>query len=273
MSQPAHPRLSVYIQDMKRLLVFCVCILPLLFCQSAEPPEYEYVSYDLEDEAGHVDYDCTPVEPERPVGTTCGHDWVQLWEDGPKWATMNLGASKPEEYGGYYMYGGTIDIAYDSHAVWDNYPYKGTHANNDPYSKYGVSGEGGLLLETDDDAAAQGWGCEWRIPTKEEFDDLLTHCDVTYNKSKRGYTFTSKEDPSLSIFMPSAGYKSGSLVTSVGRLGRYLTATSSATPTSKPSDCLTFYWKTNSSFDEDKRPESGKLYTRYFGMSVRPVLR
>ena len=258
---------------MKRLLVFCVCILPLLFCQSAEPPEYEYVSYDLEDEAGHVDYDCTPVEPERPVGTTCGHDWVQLWEGGPKWATMNLGASKPEEYGGYYMYGGTIDIAYDSHAVWDNYPYKGTHANNDPYSKYGVSGEGGLLLETDDDAAAQGWGCEWRIPTQEEFDDLLTHCDVTYNKSKRGYTFTSKEDPSLSIFMPSAGYKSGSLVTSVGRLGRYLTATSSATPTSKPSDCLTFYWKTNSSFDEDKRPESGKLYTRYFGMSVRPVLR
>lgn len=255
---------------MKRLLVFCVCILPLLFCQSAEPPEYEYVSYDLEDEAGHVDYDCTPVEPERPVGTTCGHDWVQLWEGGPRWATTNLGAAKPEDAGDYYMYGGTTA---NPDAIWDDYPYKGTHANNDPYSKYGVSGEGGLLLETDDDAAAQGWGCEWRIPTKEEMDDLLTHCDVTYNKSKRGYTFTSKEDPSLSIFMPTAGYKSGSYKYSVGKEARYMTATSTTTPKNKNSDCFVLYWKTTSSYTEDKRPDAGTLFIRYFGMSVRPVLR
>ena len=269
-SIPAHPRLSVY---MKRVLIFCIGIFLSLFSQSSEPPVYQYVSYDLEDEASYADFDCTPVEPERPTGTACGHDWVQLWEGGPRWATTNLGASKPEEYGGYYMYGGTIDITYALFAAWDNYPYKGTHANDDPYSKYGVSGEGGLVLETEDDAAAQVWGCEWRIPTNEEMDELLTKCDVTYNKSKRGYTFTSKEDPSLSIFMPSAGYKNASLVTSVGRLGRYLTATSTKTPKNKPTDCLTFYWKTNSSYDEDKRPEAGILYTRYMGMSVRPVVR
>ncbi len=252
---------------MKRLLVFCTGIFLFLSGVGSEPPEYEYVSYDLEDESGYAAFDCTP---ERPVGTTCGHDWVQLWEGGPKWATMNLGAAKPEAAGDFYMYGGIIA---NPDAVWDGYPYKGTHANDDPYSKYGVSGKNGLVLEAEDDAASQVWGCEWRIPTREETDSLLVMCTVTYDKSRRGYTFTSKEDPSLSIFMPSAGYKIGSTVTSVGRLGRYLTATSTKAPASKPSDCLTLYWKANSSFDEDKRPESGKLYTRYMGMSVRPVCR
>ena len=212
-----------------------------------------------------------PPAPEEPTGTTCNHEWVQLWEGGPKWATVNLGASAPEDAGDYYMYADTR--ANPSSCTWANYPYKGSNQNTAPYTKYGVAGDGKLVLDEGDDAAAQAWGCEWRIPTKEEFDDLLTNCTVTYNMSKRGYTFTSKENTSLSIFMPTAGYKNGGSIFNVGRYARYLTATSVASPTTKDRDCLILYWYTNSSYQEDHKPETRTQSVRYWGMSVRAVCR
>lgn len=211
----------------------------------------------------------TTEPPAAPVGTNCDHDWVQLWTGGPKWATTNLGASSPEATGSYYMFAGTT--ANPSSCSWTYCPYKGSNQNSSPYTKYGVSGDGILELEAGDDAAAQAWGCGWRMPTKAEMDALLTNCTVTYNQSKRGYTFTSKENPSLSIFMPTAGYKNGSTAFNVGKYARYLTSTSIASPTTKDRDCHILYWYTNSSYQEDHKPETNTQSVRYWGMSVRAV--
>ena len=204
-----------------------------------------------------------------PSGFTCNHEWVQLWEGGPKWATMNLGASSPEEAGDYFMWGGTT--ANPLSCTWANCPYKGSNQNNSPYTKYGVAADGKITLEEGDDAAAQTWCNGWRIPTRDEMKDLLDKCTVTYNQSKRGYTFTSKENPALSIFMPTAGYKNGSSVFNVGRYARYLTATSTASPSINDRDCYILYWYTNSSYQEDHKPEANTQSVRYWGVSVRAV--
>ena len=247
-----------------------------------DSPRYEYVSYALKDEDSQPDFECSPAtpvepepepdpEPETPTGTTCDHEWVQLWTGGPKWATVNLGASSPEATGDYYMFGGTT--ANPSSCSWSYCPYKGSNQNSSPYTKYGVAGDGNIVLEAGDDAATQAWGCEWRMPTKEEMDALLTNCTVTYNQSQRGYTFTSKENTSLSIFMPTAGYKNGSTAFNVGKYARYLTSTSIASPTTKDRDCYILYWYTNSSYQEDHKPEANTQSLRYWGMSVRAVCK
>lgn len=211
----------------------------------------------------------TTEAPAAPTGSNCNHDWVQLWAGGPKWATVNLGASSETDAGNYYMYAGTT--ANPASCSWSNCPYKGSNQNSSPYTKYGVAADGNIILQQGDDAAAQAWGCGWRMPTREEMLDLLSKCTVTYNQSKRGYTFTSKENTSLSIFMPTAGYKNGSSVFNVGKYARYLTATSIASPSTKDRDCYILYWYTNSSYGEDHKPEANTQSVRYWGMSVRAV--
>ena len=236
-----------------------------------ESERYEYVSFPLEEEDQH-EFECSPgstPDPETPEGNTCDHNWVQLWEGGPKWATMNVGASSETDAGDYFMWGGTT--ANPSSCSWSYCPYKGTNQNTAPYSKYGYAADGNITLQEGDDAAAQTWGCGWRIPTREEYNDLLTKCTVTYNYSKRGYTFTSKENPTLSIFMPTAGYKNSSTVFNVGKYARYLTATSTTSPSTNDRDCYILYWYTNSSYQEDHKPETNTQSVRYWGMSVRAV--
>ena len=242
---------------------------------AVDTERYEYVGFKLEDEDKN-EFECTPTtppdpdpDPETPEENTCDHEWVQLWEGGPKWATVNLGATSPEEAGDYYMFAGTT--ANPSSCTWANCPYKGSNQNTAPYTKYGVSGDGNIVLEEGDDAAAQAWGCGWRVPTREEVLELLSKCTVTYNQSKRGYTFTSKENTSLSIFMPTAGYKNGSTVFNVGKYARYMTATSIASPSTKDRDSYILYWYTNSSYAEDHKPEANTQSVRYWGISVRPV--
>ncbi len=236
-----------------------------------ESERYEYVSFPLEEEDQH-EFECSPgstPDPETPEGNTCDHNWVQLWEGGPKWATMNVGASSETDAGNYYMWGGTTANPFSY--SWSYCPYKGTNQNTAPYSKYGYAADGNITLQEGDDAAAQTWGCGWRIPTREEYNDLLTKCTVTYNYSKRGYTFTSKENPTLSIFMPTAGYKNGGSVSNVGKFARYLTATSTTSPSINDRDCYILYWYTNSSYQEDHKPETNTQSVRYWGMSVRAV--
>ncbi|MCR4664309.1 MAG: leucine-rich repeat protein [Paludibacteraceae bacterium] len=208
---------------------------------------------------------------EAEVDLTCNHEWVQLWEGGPKWATMNIGASSPEDVGDYFMWGGTT--ANPSSCSWSSCPYKGSNQNSSPYTKYGVAGDGNLELDKEDDAAAQVWGCGWRIPTREEYEDLLANCTVTYSSAKKGYTFTSKEDPSLSIFMPTAGYKKDNTVwyDDGSKYARYLTATSTASPSTIDRDCYILYWYVKNIYTEEHKPEVNTQSIRYWGMSVRAV--
>ena len=122
--------------------------------------------------------------------------WVQLWENGPKWATINVGvtsttATGTAAYGGLYRWGGTNNMRSNTSASDDH--YTGT-----TYDKNGN-------LTTNSDTATKLWGSNWRMPTQDELTKLKNDC--TWSSFSAGYTITGKGDySSNSIFLPAAGY-------------------------------------------------------------------
>lgn len=185
------------------------------------------------------------------------------------WATCNVGANKPEEYGDYYAWGETET---KSSYTYDNYRfiYSGNSYTSFMVSKYCFDASKGVVdnkttLDPDDDVAHVRWGGNWRMPTKAEFEELINNCSwnwCTLNgvDGYRVYSnvvgYTDK-----SIFIPAVGYFkkdelvksglgcywSGSLYSSDSRHGNFLMIKSN-------SYSMEYY-----------------DYCRYIGLSVRPV--
>lgn len=119
-----------------------------------------------------------------------GHEYVDLGlPSGLMWATCNLGADSPEEYGNYYAWG---EINPKSFYSKDNYTYPRNPA----------------ILPPNDDAAYINWGAGWRMPTKEDFMELVDNCvwAKTELNCHKGYKITGKNGNY--IFLPHAGYYS-----------------------------------------------------------------
>ena len=116
-----------------------------------------------------------------------------------KWATFNVGASKPEDYGDYFAWGETEPKEEYS---WATYKwYDGTTNNITKYNKT----DSLTTLEPEDDAAHVHWGDKWRMPTKEELQELIDSCqwERTTVNEVRGNTVTGPNGNS--IFIPLAG--------------------------------------------------------------------
>lgn len=127
-------------------------------------------------------------------GSIDGYEYVDLGLS-VKWATCNVGATKPEDFGGYYAWGETSE---KSTYTWNTYSY-GTYMNE--------VNIGSDIKGTRYDVANKKWGSKWRMPTRKEFSELYTNCTikkVTLN-SVDGYQFTANNGNS--IFIPIAGYK------------------------------------------------------------------
>lgn len=154
-----------------------------------------------------------------------------------KWASCNLGASTPDEYGDYYQWGGTTNVnATGIDLYFNNCPYH--DASTNPYSgwlKYitsdkssywsGADGaDNKFLLEPSDDAAHVSLGGDWRIPTAAEWEELNVNC--TWKWTGKGYLVTSKVPgyEGKSIFIPAAGYRMGDGFSSQDYEGDYWTS-------------------------------------------------
>ena len=135
-------------------------------------------------------------------GTENGHDYVDLGLS-VKWATCNVGATKPEEYGYYYAWGET---APKSSYLENNYSYS---ANPD-------------VLPLDRDAAHANWGGAWRMPTEAEWTELCEKCTRTWTTRNgvKGIEIKSKINGN-SIFLPAAGYRYGGDLAYPGTDGYY----------------------------------------------------
>lgn len=138
------------------------------------------------------------------------------------WGGWNVGASSPEQYGGYYAWGETEEKSdYD----WDTYKYR-FDSDGDGYWDYGeFTNIGSNISGTQYDVARQKWGGSWRMPTKAEFDELTSKCAwtwITY-KGVNGYKVTGPNGNS--IFLPAAGCRSGSSLGGGGSYGLYWSAT------------------------------------------------
>lgn len=132
------------------------------------------------------------------------------------WAAFNIGATKPEEYGNYYAWGETEpnEKGYD----WSSYKWcSGTETSLTKYntkSSYGIV-DNKIELDADDDVARVRLGGKWRMPTREELEELMaTKNDSNYKwewksyNGCKGYLITCLENNN-SLFFPAAGYMSG----------------------------------------------------------------
>lgn len=139
-------------------------------------------------------------------GITIGQEIDLGLPSGTKWAGWNVGASSPEEYGGYYAWGETEEKSYYS---FDTYKF-GVDSNQDGFWNDDELGNIGLnISRTQYDVARQKWGGSWRMPTKEEFDELISKCTWTWCQYKGvdGYKVTGSTGNS--IFLPATGYRLG----------------------------------------------------------------
>jgi len=132
-----------------------------------------------------------------------------------KWASCNVGAEKPEDYGDYFAWGETKP---KSDYSWST--YFDTKDNGDSFTKYNNNG-GKTKLDPKDDAATANWGSNWRMPTKAEQDELSTNCTWTWTTQNgvKGYKVTGKNGNS--IFLPAAGYRDYSDLYTAGSWGDY----------------------------------------------------
>ena len=162
-----------------------------------------------------------------------------------KWATCNVGASKPEDYGDYYAWGETktkSSYVEDNCETWEK----------------DIDDIGG----TSRDVAHVKWGGTWRMPTYDEIEELETNCDYEWTtlNGVEGGKFTSRMNGN-SIFLPAAGCRHGmSLLIAGSSYGDYWSSTPHGSNTQNACGlyldrvCRGLYWD-----------------GRYYGRSVRPV--
>ena len=147
-------------------------------------------------------------------GQSNGHDWVDLGlPSGTKWATCNVGADTPEGYGDYFAWGETATKEIYN---WSTYRYY----DGSTLTKY-TSSDNLTVLEASDDAASANSGTGWRMPTREDMNELFNNCthEWTIQNGVNGRKFTGNNGNS--IFIPAAGYRSFDIFNNVGLAGIY----------------------------------------------------
>ena len=199
-----------------------------------------------------------------------GHEYVDLGlPSRTLWATTNVGADSPEEYGDYFAWGETE--GYNSGKTTFNWStYKWCNGSDDTMTKYctnssyGNDGftDGKTVLDADDDAARANWGGDWRMPTRAEFEELIdnTKNEWTTQNNVAGYKFTSKTNGN-SIFLPAAGNRWDDTLDGTGTYGHYWSSTLLSEGREDYAYYLSFY----------DYGANWYGYYRYHGRSVRPV--
>ncbi len=177
-------------------------------------------------------------------GKCNGHDYVDLGLS-VKWATCNVGASFPSDYGDCYAWGETsVKLEY-------------TEANSAAYGKE----IGDVAGDDHYDASSLQWGGSWRLPTRNEWNELRNQCCWTWMEidGTAGYRVTGKNGHS--IFLPAAGWRSGMIHYGAGYRGYYW----SSTP-DKGTTVLAYY------FYFDGSTCRVDWNSRFSGRSIRPVI-
>lgn len=131
-----------------------------------------------------------------PTGYINGHGYVDLGLS-VKWATCNIGASSPEEYGYYYSWGETETKNYYRNSKWDR------ALPSSLESHFVIDSNGNLTLWYD--VAHVKWSSSWRMPTKAECEELVNRCTWTWTVGSGYEGYKVKGPNGNSIFLPAAG--------------------------------------------------------------------
>lgn len=215
---------------------------------------------------------------------------------GTKWANMNIGATSVTGYGTYFAWGETSGLTVVGHSntiaegsiktyfYWDTYAW--CKGSNNTFTKYcptgkqssnwwdtsgtTVAADNKTQLEFADDAARANWGGAWRMPTKDDFEELIANTTVSYYFGETKYngangillTSTVSGYTDMSIFLPAAGNRYRSSFSDRGSYGYYWSST-------LRSDYPGGAWY----LDFDGGYVNTNNNNRYYGQSVRAVLK
>lgn len=194
------------------------------------------------------------------------HLYVDLGlPSGTLWASCNVGATSPEDFGDYFAWGETeVKTNYD----WSTYKYcKGAQNTLTKYCQNSSNGYNSFTdelteLEPADDAASVRWGSEWRTPSEEQFGELLNSDYTTavwmMLNSVYGLKITSKKNGNY-IFLPAAGMFNGMVFQNAGSTGSYMTRTLASSPS--------LAWRLNFGISSFGMNSTGRNY----GQPIRPV--
>lgn len=200
---------------MKKLSSVLITLLFMLSMLASFTAGVEYERGDV-DHDGNVtvadvtcliDYLLQGTWPEDPVTPPEAHEWVDLGlPSGTLWATCNVGAETPEEYGDFFAWGETMPKKVYN---WGTYSLcNGTYKTLTKYctaSYYGTVDDK-TELDPEDDAAYVLWGESWRMPTVEQMRELIDNCNWGWSTQNgvQGHLVTGPNG--YSIFIPAAGY-------------------------------------------------------------------
>lgn len=193
------------------------------------------------------------------VGTHNGHNYVDLGLS-VKWATCNVGATKPEEYGDYFAWGEV-----KPKFIYNYSTYKYCNGSYNTYTKYNTKSNYGRVddkrsLDAQDDAATINWGGKWRMPTKNEQNELYAKCKWVWTtlNGVNGYKVIGPNGNS--IFLSAAGYVREGTLNEASSFGYYW---SSSLDSEGPYHAYIVYFNSNFVLRYE--------FTRQDGRSVRPV--
>lgn len=188
-------------------------------------------------------------------GTTLTSDIIPIdlgLPSGTLWANMNVGATSPDDPGGYYAWGET--------ETKDSYDAK----NYAHFTGSTIKEIGNNIAKTQYDVAHVKWGKNWHMPTKEQFEELMKYCTWTLEERDKSYGFLIKANNQAgkSIFLPAAGNRAGSDLPSgdMEIQSAYWTATASPNQGT---------WHFTSSDDVRRMDENGY---RPYGLCIRAVI-
>jgi hypothetical protein len=110
----------------------------------------------------------------QTTGEEAGHTWIDMGlPSGIKWASVNIGANRPQDAGSYYAWGETTS---KTDYRWATYAHGAGYKSLTKYS----NADGLMSLDATDDAVTSTWGGTWRMPTKAEWAELQANCDWTW---------------------------------------------------------------------------------------------
>ena len=194
------------------------------------------------------------------------HEYVDLGlPSGTLWATMNVGANNPEEYGDYFAWGETTpkDVYYWSTYKWCSGNGERALIKYCTNSSWGNNGfvDNKTELDPEDDAATANWGPDWRMPSREQIQELVNNCTRQWTtlNGVNGRLFTSNIN-GASLFLPASGSRWDGDYDGVSSWGYYWSRTLEA---GYPSNAISLNFLSDG--------VNWEYYFRYCGFSVRPV--
>lgn len=194
------------------------------------------------------------------------HEYVDLGlPSGTLWATMNVGANSPEEFGEFYSFGEVVSNK-DGKTLfnWSTYKWCNGRANNltkyCPVDSLGAV-DGKKLLDLQDDAAYVNWGPHWRMPNYHQLQELVNSCAWSESEMNGVPGFEVKGPNGKTMFLPSSGWYNGKNHDGVGKGGDYWGANVSGSDAKNGWG----FWFYNGKYGYAIR------FPRYFGRAVRPV--